>query len=93
MILNRNKITVDGFNNLVCLDNLSLTHFFSYAIRDNSKVDDTCSPYKFKDVPELYKWLVRNVRMGGFKDTLLEFKNTMDGELPDELIGMIQECL
>jgi hypothetical protein len=85
MMLDKNKITVDGLNNLVCLDNLSLTHFFNYEI--------TYFPYKPKDVPELYKWLVRNVRISGFKDSILGFKKTMDGQLPDELIGMIQECL
>jgi hypothetical protein len=93
MMLDKNKITVDGFNNLVCLDNLSLTHFFNYEILDNGKVIDTYSPYKVKDVPNLYTWLLRNVRIFRFKNSLLEFKRSVVGQLPDELIDLVQECL
>jgi hypothetical protein len=93
MMLDKNKISFEGFNNLVCLDNLSLTHFFNYRILDNGKVCDTYAPYKVKDVTKLYNWLVRNVRICGFKDSILEFKKAVVGQLPDELIGMVQECL
>lgn len=93
MMLYKNKITVAGFNNLVCLDNLSITHLFNYEIRDNSKVDDTYSPYKVKDAAKLYEWLLRNVRICGFKDSILEFKKVVARQLPDELIYSIQECL
>jgi hypothetical protein len=93
MMLDKNKITFAGYNNLVCLDNFSITHFFSYEIFDNGKVDDIYSPYRVKDVSKLFNWLVRNVRICGFKDSILGFKKVVGGQLPDELIHLVQEFL